>query len=177
MVSHMAPVTLNQQQQHIIISRTHALIARASELFACELPAIDVVFDLRGRAAGMYRIREQQRSIRYNPYIFAMYFNDNLDNTVVHEVAHYVADMLYGFRNIKPHGRQWQDVMRKLGAEPTVTCHYDLGAMVQRRQQRFQYYCACMSHELSAARHYRVVRNRSNYVCNKCNTTLKPGTK
>jgi SprT protein len=87
--------TLSREQRQRVVEATCATIAQATELFDCGFAEIPVTFELRGRAAGMYVVRDGQRGIRYNPHIFARYFSDNLVNTVPHEVAHYVTDVLY----------------------------------------------------------------------------------
>jgi len=164
------PITGLQQEQ--VVSATRCCIERAGKLLEQEFELPPVTFDLQGRAAGMYRVYRTRRLIRYNPYIFGKYFTDNLVNTVPHEVAHYLTDMLYGLRNIRPHGREWQAVMRLLDAEPGVTCHYDLTGVPLRRQRRFSYRCACSSHAVSAVRHNRVQRGLGSYLCRQCREPL-----
>jgi SprT protein len=164
----MQTILIDKTQQEQVIAATHSCIQHAEQLLECELPPLPVAFDLKGRAAGMYRVRNEQRQIRYNPYIFGKYFDDNLANTVPHEVAHYITDMLHGIRNVRPHGTEWQAVMHKLGAEPSVTCHYNLEGIPLRRQRRFSYRCACSSHTISTVRHNRVQRGFGNYVCKRC---------
>jgi len=93
---------LGPEQRQRVVEATRRSIAQAGVLFGCEFAEIPVTFDLRGRAAGMYRVRGGQREIRYNPHIFAKYFSDNLENTVPHEVAHYVIDVLHGLRRVRP---------------------------------------------------------------------------
>lgn len=166
----VAPITERQQEQ--VVTATRHCIERAGKLLQQKFALPPVTFDLRGRAAGMYRVYRDRRQIRYNPYIFGKYFTDNLTNTVPHEVAHYLTDMLYGLRNIRPHGREWQAVMRVLDAEPNVTCHYDLTGVPLRRQRRFSYRCACSAHAVSAVRHNRVQRGSGSYVCRQCCTPL-----
>jgi SprT protein len=166
----VAPITALQQGQ--VVSATRSCIARAEKLLEQQFELPPVTFDLQGRAAGMYRVSRSQRQIRYNPYIFGKYFADNLANTVPHEVAHYLTDMLYGLRNIRPHGREWQAVMRLLDAEPSVTCCYDLTGVPLRRQRRFRYRCACSSHAMSAVRHNRVQRGLGSYLCRQCREPL-----
>lgn len=169
-----APVEpIDPQHQRLVVAATRRTIARAGELFACEFPAIPVSFELRGRAAGMYRVQRGRRLIRYNPYLFARYFEDNLANTVPHEVAHYVTDMLHGLRNVRPHGREWQAVMRALGARPEVSCRYDLEGIPVRRQRRYGYRCGCTTHQLSTVRHRRVQSGRACYVCRRCGDPLR----
>jgi len=166
----VAPITELQQEQ--VVTATRHCIERAGKLLQQKFTLPPVTFDLRGRAAGMYRVRQARRQIRYNPYIFGKYFTDNLANTVPHEVAHYLTDVLYGLHNVRPHGREWQAVMRVLDAEPSVTCHYDLTGVPLRRQRRFSYRCACSSHAVSAVRHNRVQRGSGSYVCRQCRTPL-----
>ena len=164
------PITEIRQQQ--VMTATRHCIQQAGQLLGREFKVPAVTFDLQGRAAGMYRVHRRQRHIRYNPYIFAKYFSDNLANTVPHEAAHYLTDMLYGLRNIRPHGEEWRAVMRMLGAEPAVTCCYDLGGVPLRRQRRFSYRCACSSHAVSTVRHNRMLRGSGKYVCRQCRTEL-----
>jgi SprT protein len=166
-------VITQAQQQHIISQTDHA-ISRAADYYNIKLPPIPVLFDLKGRAAGMYRVRGRQRVIRYNLAIFSRYFDDNIENTVPHEVAHYVTDMLWGLRKIRPHGKEWKQVMHALGATPEVTCRYDLSGMQLRKQQRYPYQCDCTLHALSAVRHNRICQGKMHYRCRQCGGTLKP---
>jgi len=164
------PIAELQQAQ--VEERTEHFICQAEGLFSRQFERIPVLFDLAGRTAGMFKMVGRQRCIRYNPWIFAKYFDENLSDTVPHEVAHYLTDVLYGLRNIRPHGREWQAVMCTLGAAPTVTCQYDLTGVPLRRQRRFSYRCACSSHAVSAVRHNRVQRGLGRYVCRQCRTPL-----
>ncbi len=164
---------IDDSQRDIVLTATAVCVKRAATLLQQDFPEIDVRFDLTGRAAGMYRVQRGQRVIRYNPYIFAKYFADGLNQTVPHEVAHYVTDMLFGLRTIRPHGREWQAVMRTLGAEPRASGRYDLTGIPLRRQQRFSYRCACAGgHQLSSRRHNAVRRGEVRYLCRRCGTAL-----
>ena len=163
---------IDQPQQQQVVAATRETIERAGQLFEREFQLPLISFDLSGRAAGMYRVSRWRQEIRYNPYIFGKYFNDNLANTVPHEVAHYLADELFGARNIRPHGTEWQAIMYKLGAEPAVTCRYDLSGIPQRRQRRFDYSCACTTYAISTVRHNRVQRGKGSYQCRQCRQPL-----
>ena len=133
--SYISPLSAEQQQ--IVIDETIRYIKQAIDLFNLRDKAVDIIFDLKGRSAGMYRVKNnrglvfsrQQREIRYNPYIFSKYFDDNFATTIPHEVAHYVTDIIYGLKNIKPHGREWKEVMDAFGANASVTADYDLAGL------------------------------------------------
>ncbi len=163
---------INPSQQDQVITATRECIQRAEQLFERDFPLPRIRFDLSGRIAGMFRLRRQQQEIRYNPYLFGKYFDDNLANTVPHEVAHYLVSELYGWRNVRPHGAEWKAIMCRLGAKPTVTCRYDLSGVPQRRQRRFNYSCECTTHALSAIRHNRVQRGQGYYTCRQCRQPL-----
>jgi SprT protein len=92
-------------RQATVVAVTRQYIRHAGQLFDLEVDPIPVTFELKGRAAGMYRVHRGERRIRYNPYIFAKYFEDNLANTVPHEVAHYITDLRYGLGNVRPAAR------------------------------------------------------------------------
>ena len=163
---------INCQHEQQVRAATADFIRRASRIYTHDLPMIPILFDLKGRAAGMYRVHGSNRVIRYNPYLFAKYFNDNITTTVPHEVAHYVVDILYGAHRVRPHGAEWQQVMLALGTEPSVTGKYDLAGVPVRRQQRHSYQCACTTHHISTARHNKIQRGKARYYCRNCKSPL-----
>jgi len=168
----MTAVALDVQGQQRVRRETLACLQRAEHLFSLGHRPIPVLFDLAGRAAGMYRVRRREAVIRYNPYIFARHFDHGLQTTVPHEVAHYITDRLYGIARVRPHGREWRAVMQALGAAAQATCRLDLDGLPLRRQRRFRYRCACSTHELSACRHNRVDSGRARYYCRTCGGEL-----
>jgi len=151
---------------------THTCIRRACSLYKRAFNDIPVLFDLRGRAAGMYRVHGRERLIRYNPWLFARYFEDNLNSTVPHEVAHYITDVLYGIKRVRPHGAEWRAIITALGAKPEVTGRYDLTGIPTRRQQRHTYHCNCTTHQLSSVRHNRILSGKTHYYCRFCKSPL-----
>jgi len=165
-------IPIDAEAEARVIATTRDFLERAAAHFGRRFDEIPVLFDLKGRNAGMYRIRGHQRCIRYNPWLFAKYFDDNLAETVPHEVAHYVCDRLYGLRNIRPHGREWQAVMRLFGVEPRRTCSYDLEGIPQRQQRRHRYRCACREHQVTTVRHKRIQQGRAQYLCKSCKQPL-----
>lgn len=169
-MNNIAPIDSRQQQQ--VVERTHHYIKRAGEIFGRRFDAIPVLFNLRGRSAGMYRVRNRQRQIRYNPHLFAKYFEDNLAVTVPHEVAHYVIDCVYGMRRVRPHGAEWKNLMREFGADDSRTCRYDLSGIPVKSEKRYDYHCGCKTHQLTARRHNKVLKKRIYYVCKSCNGKL-----
>ena len=164
------PITQVQQQQ--VIDQSTDVLLKASVLFNKNFKSIPISFDLKGKAAGMYCRRGRKCWIRFNPYIFAKYFVDNLENTVSHEIAHYVVDVIYGQNRVRPHGNEWVDVMQRLGVEPRRTCDYDLNGIPTRVHQIFEYVCGCRQHQLGSRRHKKIERGQAQYFCKQCEQKL-----
>jgi SprT protein len=131
-----------------------------------------VLFDLKGSSAGMFKVHGRRRWIRYNPWIFAKHFEENLADTVPHEVAHYVVHEVFGGRRVKPHGREWRLLMKAFGANPRATFDLDLEGVPQRRQRTHPYRCECRGHQVSTTRHNRVMRGTGRYLCRHCDGEL-----
>ena len=141
-----------------------------------ELIVPEVRFDIDGAAWGYYMRRGKKRWIRYNPLLFSRYYEEGLNETVPHEVAHYVVDCIddsvAGKRSM-PHGAEWKSVMKFLGvSNPRATATYDTSGLNIRRQNRYVYRCGCRNHELTTTRHKRVLRGQ-HYLCRVCGDELK----
>ena len=163
---------IGEQQQLQVCQRTEIFISQAEQLLERRFERVPVLFDLSGNAAGMFKADSKRRWIRYNPWIFAKYFDENLRDTVPHEVAHYIVHEVYGKRRTKPHGLEWQALMEAFGADPGVTFKLNLDGIPQRRQRTHLYRCACRDHRVSATRHNRAAAGRGVYCCRYCKSQL-----
>ncbi len=159
-------------QQQLVIARTRDCLIKGATFYRCELPPIQVLFDLSGLAAGQFRwsAKPRQCVIRYNPWVFAADFDHHLTDTVAHEVAHYIAHQLHGAKT-RPHGPAWKHAMIALGVTPKATGRYSLNGVPVRRQRRYAYRCACRIHQISRTLHNRHQKGR-RYVCKKCSSPL-----
>lgn len=167
----MTAAALNSQQQQRVSSLTDQAIEFLADQLKIKLNSIDVLFDLKGRTAGMYVRKHNKQCIRYNPYIFEKYYPENVTVTIPHEVAHYAADCLYGMHNIKPHGKEWKSIMSVFGADDRVTCDFDFSDMPVRQYMTVTYRCQCRSHRLTKIRHNRMQRG-ARYHCRYCKSGL-----
>lgn len=163
---------ISKSQQALVIDKTHYYIQNAAQYFNKKMSNIPVLFDLTGKAAGMYRVKAGQQVIRYNPYVFSKYFDDNFSETIPHEAAHYVTDILYGFTKSRPHGSEWKSVMQIFGVAANRTANYDLSGLPVRVYKKYIYRCACQNFELTSRRHNKVVRGSGHYTCRDCDGKL-----
>ena len=137
------------------------------------LPEVEVVFDLKGQAAGQARLGDGSRPrIRLNPVLLAENGGAFLEHTIPHEVAH-LAVFYHYRRRVRPHGPEWQRIMRRFGAEPRATHTFDVSNARTRRLRTFRYACTCREVELTSIRHNRA-RRGVRYYCNSCGGRLRP---
>ena len=164
---------ISHPKRERVVSHTAELITQSSRIFNQSIPSIPVRFDLPGKAAGMYVRKGSEKWIRFNPWLFSKFFDENLKDTVPHEVAHYVVDHVYGRKGIKPHGIEWKNLMRELGVNPVRTCDFDLTGIPTRNHRRFDYRCDCQTHAISTRMHNAIARNVKMYLCKKCRQPLR----
>jgi SprT protein len=154
--------------------RTEALLDQARRHFGVRIPSPEVRFDLRGQAAGQVRQAPGRVwQVRYNSVLLAREPDAFLAQTVPHECAHLVAFALFG-RGIRPHGPEWQGVMRHFGAEPRRCHSFAADDLRTRHLRRFDYHCACRTHQLTSTRHHRAQAGQT-YYCVACRGPLAPG--
>lgn len=165
---------LTEHQKNMLIEETKAYweIARQiypdaikhARLHERDCPVVD--FKIRGATAG--RARLYHWGIGYNAAIAERHFVRFMDRTVPHEVAHFVAWIVFGDAG---HRAGWKRVMHDFGVEDNSRCHsYDLTGIVTRHQ-RFPYHCACQTHQLTK----RKASSGRIYTCVRCKARLSPG--
>lgn len=164
---------INDVVQKEIIILVDDYIDRANHIYNRKFPPIDVFFDLKGRAAGMYKVYRKKRVIRFNPYHFAKFPEENMNETIPHEVAHYITDLVYGLRSIRPHGTEWKALMLEFGVEPKRTYTYSLDGIPTRVHKRHTYSCGCMQFEITTRRHNKIQLKEAEYSCRQCGGKLK----
>jgi SprT protein len=134
------------------------------------LPAPEIRLDLRGRAAGQWRVRDGVETLRFNPEAFIRDWHAHFPATVAHEVAHSIVYRRFGLRSVRPHGLEWRAVMAELGFAPLVTHRTPLPG---RRSRVYIYKCKCGSHRLGPRRHHLVGQRGYRYACRNCGGRLE----
>ncbi len=162
---------IDDGQQAEVVRHTSDWVRHAGAYFERDFTVPEVRFDLSGGSSGMFRVSGRHCLIRYNPWLFAKYWDENLQGTVPHEVAHYIVHQVYG-RRVRPHGLEWQALMTVFGADPAVTNDFDLSGIPRRQERRFAYHCGCREHAVSTRRHNLMRKGRARYQCLKCGGEL-----
>jgi SprT protein len=147
----------------------------ATEIYDKDFEMPSVQFDLRGCTAGMAYC--QSWRLRFNNVLLSENYEDMLENTVPHEVAHLVARAISPYR-IKPHGNEWKAVMRAFGRKPERCHSYDVeNARVRRRsrRERVQMRCGGCGQSISVGpiQYKKMMTGRANYRTKCCRAELE----
>jgi SprT protein len=125
--------------------------------------------DLKGRAAGQWRLLNGHELLRFNTEAFRMDWHAHFPSTVAHEVAHSIVYRRFGVGTVRPHGREWRNIMKTLGFPASVTHSTPLGG---RRSRVYLYRCACQEHRLGPRRHSLLCKGSHHYRCSCCGRPL-----
>jgi len=122
--------------------RDTALETEARELL-CSLGAKRIASELRVEwnsrlqtAAG--RVDYRQKLISLNPRLIE--HPEEIERTLRHELAHFLAQFRAGRQRISPHGPEWEQACRDLGIAGEKRCH-TLPFPAKRHTRRFIYRC------------------------------------
>jgi len=147
------------------------------ELGRVNPPEID--FSLKGRSAGQaaWRVDKGPGSVitklklRFNLEAYALDPEDMIRDTIPHEVAHLVVALRHG-RRAKPHGPEWESVMRGcFGIAPKRTHRLQL-TPARKVARSYIYSCDCQEHPFTSIRHNRILKERKKYRCVACKGSL-----
>jgi SprT protein len=142
-------------------------------------PDFKISFNLKGNRAGTAQYSKSgNHELRFNRRILMENGEKFLEDTVPHELAHLITYALYGVdrdykghRRIKPHGTEWQNVMRKLGYKPTRCHNFDVEP-ARKVAKKYRYSCGCKEYHLTAIRHNKILGGKSSYSCTRCGRKL-----
>ena len=141
----------------------------AEDYFSVSFSIPTVNLHQRGKIAGSAHL--QKNLIKLNRKLFIQNFDDFLQQVIPHEVAHIICYQQFG--RVKPHGAEWQSLMRSLfQLDAHVTHKFDVSNV---GMQDFAYQCECnVLIMLSVVRHNKVMRGTQQYRCQKCKAVLTP---
>ena len=160
-----------------------------------EVPMFPLKFSQMGHRAGVCHtvVLTGESTIKINPDFFKnpKDYDEQLNDTLPHEVAHAIVNFLYPIitvngkhrRPVAPHGSEWFGVMNWFGIKNPNTRHkMDMtGVAVRKVDRLFKYVCGCNKpHMLTFTLHKRIQLNGKNRKCRKCKQRIvfqkSPGT-
>src|SRR5437763_582467 len=157
-----------------------------SHELATPLEVPPVVYDLKGTKAGQHTCRYYTNNpettfdhkIRVNnDLLYTPAYEEMIQQTIPHEVAHAVAAQIYGAK--VGHGYQWQRLMHLLGL-PAKRCHSFEVEKARKRTKMdrpYIYTCACnRTYPLTQIVHRRILANKDphrQYTCKFCRSAVR----
>lgn len=146
------------------------------------LPMPTLRFRQSGLTAGYYQPpgvwSGKSEMIVINPDYFKNHYDEQLNDTVPHEVAHYVTRHVFG--KVQTHGREWASVMNLIGI-PADRCHtFSLeGVKTRKVEKPYHYTCGCSEreHTLTKLRHNKCQSNlircgKTAFSCRTCGKSI-----
>jgi len=146
--------------------RTHVLDSIKGRRFDLLFTDGVRVLDIPSRAARAGQWRSTSRTIEMNTKVCQT--EEQYRSTLIHEWAHALCTARFPFRRIG-HGREWKDMMRLLGANPSRCHDYDIAHLPGRTAIE----CSACHHvfQFSQRRINNVIIRGQTYNC-KCDTPL-----
>ncbi|WP_371316291.1 SprT family zinc-dependent metalloprotease [Shewanella sp. NIFS-20-20] len=165
----MAPLSpLPEALQQQLLQACELSYLQAERALGRQFPRPDISLALRGRSAGTAHL--QLNKLRFNPILLQENPREFFAAVVPHEICHLLCYQLYG--RVKPHGKEWQYLMRTLyDLTPRTTHCFDVQSVSGRQ---FAYHCQCGPVMLSIRRHNKVVKQQMRYRCRNCQQILAP---
>lgn len=124
-----------------LLEEAQTVVAKICDAFDCEAPQIeyDMPLDLGSRMGQAKRVRKGVYEVSFNPHLFVRTSVADMLETVHHEVAHVMDDVIVGQLG---HGPSWKMVMKFLGYKNPRVCHSVNTAGFKSRQDLGQVECS-----------------------------------
>ncbi|MBE9592732.1 MAG: SprT-like domain-containing protein [Proteobacteria bacterium] len=156
--------TLTKLNQEIMRTLTIARTRFPNHSF----PEPEIKMNLTGKNAGMY-CNKPTSLLRFNLILLLDNKEDFLQETVPHEVAHFIVNVIDPCS--KPHGFTWREIMRLFGvANPKTYHNYKVPAPI-RNKRPYVYQCSCQKHFFTKQKH-NYAKSGTIYICNTCHNIL-----
>lgn len=155
----------------------------AEEFYGIGYVCPEIRFDVKGRCAGQVNITENGAPISFNKELFVANKDHFMEDTIPHEVAHYIVFINCAVNN-RPyprtrggrcdhHGKLWKSIMSCLFGIDPKRCHNLDTSSVRRKMRRAIYKCGCMEHQVSMRMHNKAVKFNNYLTCTKCHDKVK----
>lgn len=181
----MKYITVSPILEKAVRDKIEATLEICRKKYGKPLPMPTLKFRQSGRIGGYYQpaspFRDKPELLVINPDYFKNHYDEQLNVTVPHEVAHYVTHHVYG--NVSAHGWQWASVMRVIGLPPERCHSFSLeGVKTRKVETPYHYSCGCgckyeNEHFFTRSKHIKAQDNvtthgKTGYRCRLCSKPL-----
>ena len=170
---HRENIMTNSEIQKSVITKIYSLIAKFEKHGDVKQKPV-IKFTKKGSVAGTFSWGGgRELTLNFNMTLLNENFDDFMNSTVPHEVAHFLTYNCYGVihtrnGNISHHGKEWKKMMGFLGTE-AKRCHSYCVKNSSKRQKRWSYTCDCgKDHQVATVTHNRIQKGLRHYTCKSC---------
>jgi len=131
-------------------------------------------YSLQGGKAGTCLVdsKTKEGTIGVNMHYARHYGNEYINNTIPHELAHYVKGAL---EIAGPaHGKNWRNILGKILQSSRVSTTHRYCVSKGGGQKKFATFCGCRTHYVTRSI-LQKIRTGSIYKCRKCKLEIKEG--
>ena len=156
---------MNIEQKNQVVHRCTEVIRKAESLYNFKFGAVAISFKLKGRCAGRAIGRNLSTAtpsfeIQLNLEALELDWNNMMDDTIPHEIAHLVCFKFPKLGN--HHNRGWARVCIALGGDGSRT--HSLKLTPGRKTRKFLYLADCGTEvTLSSVIHNKLQRGQQNF--------------
>lgn len=161
-----------------VYNRAVECIVKANQYYKKEFLYPEIRYDLKGACGGKALLEEW--AIRVNVQLLKDNFEDYIENTVSHEVAHLIDYELHPENFYPPegksrkiHGKTFKFIMKHVfKADPSTTHNYDVSKVKRKRKKTEKYVYKCPDcgdlMEIGKNRHNKMQRKQASYFLISC---------
>ncbi len=151
-------------------------LAKCQKFSKQTLPVPKLIFGQLGVKAGcaQYRSFTGEAHVKINSDFLKNHYDDMLNDTLPHEVAHVVTGFLFPMD--RGHGKWWKMVMGWIGLPAADRCHtYSLEGVKNKKHKRpYQYSCKCEKPHFCTERIHRAIQCDNSWrKCKRCRTRIE----
>lgn len=150
---------------------------RARKIFKIKKKKLkcEIKYDLNSRRTlGMFCKIGKEKYFRFNKKIIEINKEKYL-SVVEHEFGHLIVSIIHKKEKVLPHGKEWKEVMRALGAKEIGATTKEFKEEVKEayKGNLIECECKCQKHYLTKAKVNKMVLENVKFKCVKCDKEVK----
>lgn len=115
--------------------------------------------------------RTGEKTVLFSVPLFSRATPQENYNTVVHEMCHQIVFEVCKDASSRPHGREWQHMMKCCGVK-AERCHHIDRTGLRRKVARITVECGCGERTVTKTLHTKMLKG-SRYLCGLCKVEIK----
>ena len=116
------------------------------------------------------RCSYKNKEVELHVHLLGVGNEESRNQTLIHEISHVVVDLIWGYRNVRPHGKEWKHTMVAFGLQPNRCSSHE--SMNEFKMKKAKYIYACEKCEAKFPAMRKKKYEASRYKHNGCGGKL-----